>query len=232
VDVFGGSAVVLLNREQSSIETYNDLNHNVVNFFRVLKFKPFELISQLELTPHSKYEYDQAWDNTKCTDVERAVKFFIRTQQSIYAAGAQDKVKGWASALTQSRVSISEKTHRWIRGVSNLWEVSERLKQVQLECRDFRFIMKYYDDPETLLYLDSPYDETLRSTTKYLFDFSNQDFYDMHYWATRSKAKVALSGYNTAFMKDLFKEFNYHEGPQRKNSRSKKEAIECLWTNY
>jgi DNA adenine methylase len=232
VDVMGGSGVVMLNRDPSPIETYNDINHQVVNFFRVLKYKPLQLISLLELTPHSRYEYDQAWDNAELPDVERAVNFFIRTQQSIYAAGAQDKVKGWATAISERRTSISEKTHKWIRAVENLWEVSERLKQTQIECRDFRFVMKAYDHKDTLLFLDSPYDMTMRSSTKYMFDFKEQDFHDMHYWAKKAVAKVAVTGYNTGFMKTLFKDFNYHEGPKRKNNKSAKQALECLWTNY
>lgn len=232
VDVFGGSAAVLLNRPQSPIETYNDINHKVVNFFRVLREQPEELIKLLELTPHSKYEYDQAWYSENDNPIEKARKFYIRTQQSLLAAGGQDKIKGWGTSIRDSRVSISEKTHKWIRGVNNLWEICERFKQVQIECRDFKFIMKAYDDPNTLFYLDSPYDQTFRSNSAYEFDFGKQDFFDMHYWCKKVKAKVAISGYNTPFMKELFKDFHFHHGPLRKNGKSTKEAYECLWTNY
>jgi DNA adenine methylase len=232
VDVFGGSAVVLLNRDQSQIETYNDINHKVVNFFKVLREKPEELIKQLQLTPHSKFEYDHAWYSDSDNDVEKSRKFFIRTQQSIHAAGAQDKVKGWAASVRDSRVSISEKTHKWIKAVNGLWEVAERLKQVQIECRDFRFLLKSYDDPQTLFYLDSPYRMTLRSSTKYEFEFQQQDYFDMHYWCKKLKGKVAISGYDEPFMRELFTDFNFHQGPKRKNNMSEKEAYECLWTNY
>ena len=34
---FGGSAAVLLNRNPSPVETYNDMDGEVVNFFRVLR---------------------------------------------------------------------------------------------------------------------------------------------------------------------------------------------------
>lgn len=232
IDVFGGSAVWLLNQPPAPIETYNDINGRVVNFFRVLRDKPDELIPLLEMTPHSKKEYDDAWFIEEDTDVEAARKFFVRTQQSIWAAGAQEKVKGWAASLHDSRCKISEKTHRWLKSVAGLQYVVERLKQVQIECRDFRFIMKHYDGPDTFFYLDSPYDSHFRSSTAYTFDFKDQDFIDMHYWAARAKGKVAISGYNTPFMQELFKDFNFHHGPKRKNNRSVKEAYECLWTNY
>ena len=234
VDVFGGSAVVLLNRDQAPIETYNDINKKIVNFFQVLRRDPETLINQLQLVPYSRFEYDHAFYTDGETEIEQAIKFFIRTQQSIYAAGAQDKVKGWAASVRESRVSISEKTYKFLKAVNGLYEVSERLRQVQIECRDFRFILKSYDDPNTLFYCDCPYDMTFRSSSKYEFEFASQDYHDLFYWAKKAKGKVAISGYNSPFMCELFGGgyFNFHEGPKRKNNMSNKEAYECLWTNY
>ncbi|PSQ67798.1 MAG: DNA methyltransferase, partial [Bacteroidetes bacterium QH_2_67_10] len=57
---FGGSAAVLLNREPSPVETYNDIDSEVVNFFRVLRNQKEELIEQIGLTPFSKEELDKA----------------------------------------------------------------------------------------------------------------------------------------------------------------------------
>lgn len=44
---FAGSATVLLNRKPSPIETMNDLNGDLVNFFRVLRDQPGELAAVL-----------------------------------------------------------------------------------------------------------------------------------------------------------------------------------------
>lgn len=232
VDVCSGSGVVTLNRKPSPIETINDINYNIVNFFKVLRDHPQELISKLELVPHSRYEYDNAWDDESGGGISRAISFFIRTQQSIYAAGAQDKTKGWTMALVQSRCSISEKTNKWITAVNGLWEVVERLKHTQIECRDFRYVLKNYDSPGTLFYVDPPYDMQFRSSTKYQFEFHLQDFQELQEWCKRVKGKVAVSGYNSDFMRDLFKDFNFHQGPERRNTRTKTIAHECLWTNY
>lgn len=54
---FGGSAAVLINREPSPVETYNDVDSEVVNFFRVLRHQPDELVRQIGLTPFSREEY-------------------------------------------------------------------------------------------------------------------------------------------------------------------------------
>jgi DNA adenine methylase len=233
IDVFGGSAVVTLNRKPSPIETINDINHQVVNFFKMLREFPEELIRSLELTLHSKHEYDHAWESPADSDLEKARKFFVRTQQSIFAAGAQERSKGWAAAITESRVSISEKTRKWLNGVDNLWVVAERLKHTQIECRDFRFVLKNYDHLGALFYCDCPYDMTFRSNTVYTFDFVNQDFYDLHHYAKRVKGKIAISGYDSPFMLDLFSDFNFRLLTKTKNNRSNKDDIhECLWTNY
>jgi DNA adenine methylase len=232
IDVFGGSAAVLLNREPSPIETYNDINGKVVNFFRVLRSQPQDLIDQLLLTPYSKKEYADAWFSEEDTPLEQARKFFIRSQQSIWAAGAQDQVKGWAASINDSRAGKSEKVQRWMNAVVGLDAVVKRLLNVQIECRDFRFILSKYDGTDRLFYLDSPYDMHFRSSTPYEFDFKNQDFFDLHHFAKNSKGLVAISGYNSPFMLDLFSDFHFTQGPMRKNTRSDSEAYECLWTNY
>lgn len=54
---FGGSAAVLLNRAPSPIETYNDLDSEVVNFFRVLRDQKEALIQTIGLTPFSRQEF-------------------------------------------------------------------------------------------------------------------------------------------------------------------------------
>jgi DNA adenine methylase len=232
VDVFGGSGVVILNMPQSPIETYNDLNNDIVNFFKVLRENTEELISSLQLTPYSKFEYDLAVNLETDSAIEKARKFYIRTQQSIYAAGAQEKSKGWACSINQSRNFKSEKVNKWIRSIESLDSVVARFQNVQIENRDFRFIMKSYDSIDTLFYLDPPYDKTFRSSTTYKFDFENQDFYDLHTWCKKVVGKVAVSGYDTPFMRSLFADFNFHPGPLRKNTRTKRQAFECIWTNY
>ena len=57
---FGGSAAVLLNRKPSPIETYNDLDGEVVNFFRVLREEGDALIDSILFTPYSREEYVKA----------------------------------------------------------------------------------------------------------------------------------------------------------------------------
>ena len=51
---FSGSAAVLLNRDPAPVETYNDLDGEVVNFFRTLRDHKEELTELIGLTPFSR----------------------------------------------------------------------------------------------------------------------------------------------------------------------------------
>src|SRR5215207_1505277 len=80
---FGGSAAVLINREPSPVETYNDLDSDLVTFFRVLRDQSDALIQAIGLTPFSREEFELAIQkpDTELSDLERARRFFVRARQ-------------------------------------------------------------------------------------------------------------------------------------------------------
>lgn len=83
---FAGSAVVLLNKPQSPIETLNDIDGRVMNFFCVLREQPQQLLNLLDLTPYNRNEFNYAYalsDNP----VEDARRFFVRAMMC-YGGGA------------------------------------------------------------------------------------------------------------------------------------------------
>src|SRR5438874_13773812 len=80
---FAGSAAVLLNRDPSPVETYNDLDGEVTNSCRVLRDEHEELIGRIALTPFSREEFYQACEipPPDINDMERARRFFVRARQ-------------------------------------------------------------------------------------------------------------------------------------------------------
>lgn len=236
VEVFGGSMVVTINRPPSPIETYSDINGNLVNFFRVLRDHSEELITKLHLTPHSREEYENAWFNENDSDIEKARKFFVRMRQSFLATGSQNRKKGWVSATRETRCKISECTNKYLRSVEGLHQIVHRLKMIQIENRSYDFIIPSYDTKDTLFYLDPPYDEEKRSSgSDYKHDFGFEDHVKLHDLLLQVKGKWALSGYDSDFMKNLYPKSEgwfFIPGPARKNNKSKRAVRECLWTNY
>jgi DNA adenine methylase len=103
VEAFCGSAAVFLNKEPSPIETINDLNGSLINFFRTLRERPAELIQRLELTPYSRAEFIFSADPT-ADPVESAARFFTRCIQSF--GGSPDgsaRFTSWRTQVSQSR---------------------------------------------------------------------------------------------------------------------------------
>ena len=82
-EVFGGSAAVLINRPPAPVETYNDLDGEVVNFFECLRDHGKELVRLISLTPFSRVELVKALSPaTELAKLERARRSFVRARQT------------------------------------------------------------------------------------------------------------------------------------------------------
>lgn len=106
---FGGSAAVLLNREPSPVETFNDIDGEVVNFFKVLRDKPEEILYKLTFTPFSFEEYLNAIEKTNRStlpDVERARLFYIRARQTRTGLAQEASPGRWAHCRLTSRAGM------------------------------------------------------------------------------------------------------------------------------
>lgn len=236
IDLFGGSMVVTLNRKpMSPITTYNDLDGDVVNFFRILRTRTEELITALYLTPHAREEYNDGWATAGDDDLERARKFFVRLKQSYLSTGAQQETKGWNSDKHETRCKIAGATNKFISGVQNLWDIVDLVRNVQIENRDFQWIVAHYATKKSLIYADPPYDaEKVSGVNQYKHKFVKDDHIRLHDCLMTAPGKIAVSGYDTNFMQNLYSEpcWKMIVGPAPKNNMRKSKARECLWVNY
>lgn len=57
LEPFFGSGAVFFNKVPCRVETINDLNEEVYNYFKVLRDWPDELIRLIELTTYGRAEY-------------------------------------------------------------------------------------------------------------------------------------------------------------------------------
>lgn len=232
---FGGSASVLLNRWPSPVETYNDIDGEVVNFFRVLRERKNELIEAIGLTPFSREEFYRAinLDRINAPPLERARCFFVRARQ-VRTGLAQTATLGrWANCKNTSRSGMSGVVSRWLGSVDGLPEIADRLLRVQIENRPALEVIRLYDSPETLFYCDPPYPHEARGDSKaYGFEMTDEEHENLAQILSGVKGKVAISGYACPLMDRLYADWYRNDAPVKKCHSSKDLRGEVLWTNY
>jgi DNA adenine methylase len=236
IDVFCGSMAVTLNKKPSEIDTANDINGDVINFFKVLRESPDELITLLELTPIAREEYNQAFyqkDNDSLSELERARAFYVRVRQSFYGLGSQRQNKGWHAVKTISRARRPETVSKWKNAIEKLDPVFERLLNIQIESRDFRTIIPVMDFEEAFFYCDPPYPTDCRgSKNDYAFDFTNQDHEELAEMRNGVKGNVMLSSYVSPLPEKLYKGWYQVRFEKKLNNIRTKPVQECVWLNY
>src|SRR5579863_9269327 len=155
---FAGSAAVLLNRDPSPVETYNDLDGEVVNFFRTLRDDKERLVEAIGLTPFSREEFALACElDPALPPVERARRFYVRARQVRTGLAQTASLGRWANCKNTTRAGMSGVVSRWLGSIETLPEVAIRLLRVQIENRPATEVIRLYDSTETLFYCDPPY---------------------------------------------------------------------------
>ncbi len=232
---FGGSAAVLINRDPSPVETYNDIDGEVVNFFRVLREHKDALIEAIGLTPFSRKEFELAISEpeAKLSDIERARRFFVRARQ-VRTGLAQTASSGrWAHCVLTSRAGMAGAVSRWLGSVEDLAEIAQRLLRVQIEHAPALEVIQRYDSEETLFYCDPPYPHDSRTDSNaYAYEMSDDDHRELAAALHNVKGKVALSSYHCDLMDELYSTWNLIEAPVKQIHSSKAARREALWMNY
>ncbi|GEM_PF-456255 len=233
---FGGSAALLFAKEPAPVEVYNDLDSELVNFFRVLRDKSKfpEFIRQVELTLYSREDYDDCRKNLESIDddVERARAFFVSIRQArggIFGAG-------WSCTIGESQGGMAGAVKRWLRIGGLLEKVHKRLQVVQIEHQDFRKLIGRYDTPDTFFYLDPPYMAETRRGGSYRREASDSDHEDLVRVLLELKGTALLSGYRNELYEQLEnagwtrKEYEVKSQPAAPSKSGKKTSrTECLW---
>ena len=231
---FAGSAAVLLNKPVSSVEVYNDIDGDVVNFFSVLRESPDELIRLLELTPYSRYEYAQACEPIEgLTDIEQARRFYIRARQTRTGLAQTASLGRWANCVGTSRRGMAGVVSRWQGGIEKLDDVSGRLMRVQIEDRPAIDCIKAYDSNETLFYVDPPYLHESRGDTKsYAYEMTESDHQLLFECLDGIDGKAVVSGYRGEFMDSRYSEWNMCEDIVKQAHSVKADRQEVVWKNF
>ena len=232
---FAGSAAVLINRVPSPVETYNDIDGDLVNFFSVLRDHTDELIKAISLTPFSREEFYRAiYDKAKrISSIERARRFYIRARQARTGLAQTATLGRWANCKNTSRAGMSGVVSRWLGSVERLPEIAHRLLRVQIENRPALEVIDLYDSPGTLFYCDPPYVHGTRGDAKaYSYEMTDAEHRRFAQRLSKIKGKAAVSGYHCGLYDELFSDWRCITAPVKHCHSIKKLRQEVLWVNY
>ena len=233
-DVFGGSAAVLVNRLPAQVETYNDLDSELVNFFETLRNQSAQLIKAISLTPFSREELIKACRaDPNLSKLERARRFYVRARQTRTGLAQTSSEGRWAHCVLTSRAGMAGAVSRWLGAIDGLPEVVQRLQRVQIENAPALEIIERYDTDNTLFYLDPPYVHGSRGDScAYSHEMTDAEHTDLAEMLNSISGKAAVSGYRTQLYDDLFSGWTRVDAPVKKCNSSKQERQESLWLNY
>ncbi|MGH3656695.1 MAG: DNA adenine methylase [Micromonosporaceae bacterium] len=231
VEPFAGSLSVLLAKRLSDHETVNDLDADLVTFWRVLRDQPEELERVCALTPHSRAEHAASYDVVGVPDVERARRVWVQLTQG--RAGVRTRT-GWRHYVTPAGSSAS--MPRYLAGyVGRIAPAAARLVGVSLECRPaLEVIASYGRDSRVLLYVDPPYLGSARNSGGYLNDMPTEAQHRELAEALRAcKAAVVISGYpSDLYDRVLYRAWERHAMPASTGQGGAwANRTEVLWSN-
>lgn len=235
VEPFGGAAAVLLAKQPAKIEIYNDLDHAVYGFFKLLKdpAKAKLLRHHLELTPYSREIYDDLVERFESItdEIDKAVAFVIIANQSRNGQfGA-----GWKVSALRDTAQL------YFRGLDCIETAVRRFRGVHVENRDFENVIRRYDTASTLYYLDPPYVATTRVTPKaYRHEMTVADHERLLNTVKQVQGMVMLSGFSGPQYEEALQGWERHEktvycsssAAKKGNNESRnKYRTEVIWLN-
>jgi len=233
---FGGGAVLLAKNPDGASEVVNDLDGNLLNFWKVMAdeaaFSQFH--RKVQATPFWEAHWLEAQevDGLVCP-VDRAVAFFIRCRQSL--AGRMDSFAPITRNRTRRR--MNEQASAWLTAVEGLPAVHERLKRVVIVGpKDAKEVIQQQDGANTCYYLDPPYlQETRTAPQIYRHEMTRDQHAELLDVVKAVKGKVLLSGYDSALYQERLADWTRHmfEVPNNAASgQSKRTMTECVWCNF
>lgn len=226
LEPYFGSGAVFFNKTPSRIETINDIDDNVVNFFRVLREYPDEFISKLKLTPYARREYEIAFMEEENDDIiERARKFAVRCWMGF---GCSNRYQNGFRTSQQSNSPTT--TKQWHDFISIIPVIAKRLQNAQIEKRPAIKLLEMYDTKDVFIYLDPPYLPDIRKKYQYVHEMTYEDHVELLEIVLNHPGKIMISGYESELYSTMLKGWRYESRITRAERGIQRR--EFIWMNY
>lgn len=203
VEPFCGSANIFFAKQPHPVEVLNDLNGDIVNFFRVLQSRQhFRKFARLcRWTPYAADEFLRALTLLETPpgpdlSIDRAWSFFVRGTMGF--GGAGESIGNWRRSFLSSQGTATVVSN-WRMRLTMLEAWRDRLGRAQIDHKSALDVISYWDSPETTFYLDPPYVEDTRvSLNVYSHEMVDSDHLRLVSVLQTLKGRVVLSGYATS----------------------------------
>jgi DNA adenine methylase len=223
VEAFGGAGSILLQKEKSYAEVYNDLDGEIVNLFRVSRDNGEELKRSIELTPFARKELAEAYAPAE-SPIEQARRTIIKSLMG-FGSNAIHTHSGFRGCANRS---YTIPAHDWKTYPEALEKITTRLKGVIIESHQAAWVLKKYDTKDTLHYVDPPYlPETRVPGKKYRFEMTREDHVHLASVLRGLKGKVVLSGYNSDLYNTLYR--GWEKSERAAWADGARPRMEVLW---
>ena len=232
VEPFCGSLAVLLAKRPSPMETVNDLDGDLMTFWRVLRDRPADLARACQLTPHSRTEHAASYDRDGCDDLERARRVWVCLTQG--RAGML-RPAGWRHFCDadKSGAGMPGNLAGYVRRIG---PAAERLAHVSLEALPaLEVVAKFSGYGGALLYVDPPYLGSTRVSGGYRHEMKSEHQHRELAEALHGcAAAVVLSGYPSQLYDELYGDWERVELDASTGQATKGEwsqRTEVVWSN-
>lgn len=198
VEPFAGGAQIFFQKPVSKVEVINDLDGELVNFYRVCQSHYEELLRYMRFLIPSRTWYRKLQDAPpeSMTDIQRAARYFY-LQKNTY--GGRVVHQSYA-------IHVIQKPNFSTARLSELIEnTHKRLRLVQIESLPYEKAIKKYDRATTFYYIDPPY---LGVHGLYRFDFEHEDFEKLAETLKSIRGKFLLSVNDHPELRRIFSGFS------------------------
>lgn len=233
VEPYGGAAGVLMQKERSYAEVYNDLDSEIVNVFRVLRDPDLSerLIQQCLLTPFSRDEFTSSYEKSD-DPVEQARLTLFRSEAGFGSGGATGHNTGFRS---DSKRAYSLASHIWQKYPDRIRAFCTRLSGVIIENRPAVDVIKANDSKDALFFIDPPYVLDTRKLSRgnvYRHEMTDEQHIQLLETIATVEGSVVLSGYDHPIYSEMLHGWDKHSKKARISSgRGTGIRHEHVWLN-